>query len=245
MITCLYIPFTFPGLPGIGCLFTTRQASFHSPATGNASSQGETAFSRGMRHLQKDSGFKAWRTVCQVHGRAMVFCTAEDNCEQTEADALATAESGQALAIRTADCQPILVAHVSGRFIAALHVGWRGNRANTPGLWIERFCRSFGLDPADLLAVRGPSLSPHKSEFIHFDQEWGEEFLPYFDPFQRTVNLWQLTRDQLLQTGLRRENIFGLDLCTYSQPELFYSHRRARDQGRQAGLIWIKDTLKS
>ncbi|MCF8103962.1 MAG: polyphenol oxidase family protein [Desulfohalobiaceae bacterium] len=240
MSNCRSIPFTFPGLPQVGCLFTTRQASSFSPSSGQSSSQKETAFSMGLGRLQKELGFKAWRTVHQVHGQAMVFCTAKNSCAQTEADALATAESGLALVVRTADCQPVLLTHASGRFIAALHVGWRANRANTPGIWIDTFCRTFGVEPADLLAVRGPSLSPRKSEFIRFDREWGIGFRLYYNPEQKNVNLWQLTRDQLLQAGLDQENIYGLDLCTHSLPELFFSHRRGRDQGRQAGLIWIR-----
>jgi hypothetical protein len=56
------------------------------------------------------------------------------------------------------------------------------------------------------------------------------------------MDLWRLTRDQLLQAGVRSENIFGLDLCTYEQKETFFSYRRDRQCGRQAGLIWIRPT---
>jgi hypothetical protein len=119
-------------------------------------------------------------------------------------------------------------------------VGWRANRANAPGVWTRAFCERYGLDPRDVYAVRGPSLSPQKSEFVHFEREWGDAFRDYFHPGRRTVNLWRLTRDQLTQAGIAEENIFGLDLCTYSLPELFYSHRRSADPERQAGLIVVQ-----
>ena len=37
------------------------------------------------------------------------------------------------------------------------------------------------------------------------------------------MNLWRLTRDQLLEAGLPDEGIFGLDLCTASMPDSFFS----------------------
>ena len=47
-----------------------------------------------------------------------------------DGDGLATARPGQALIIKTADCQPILLAHKSGKYVGALHAGWRGNVQN-------------------------------------------------------------------------------------------------------------------
>ena len=48
-----------------------------------------------------------------------------------------------------------------------------------------------------------------------------------------------LTRDQLLEAGLPDEGIFGLDLCTASMPDSFFSYRRNGICGRQANVIWI------
>ena len=35
------------------------------------------------------------------------------------------------------------------------------------------------------------------------------------------------------------EGIFGLDLCTASMPDSFFSYRRDGICGRQANVIWI------
>ena len=72
-----------------------------------------------------------------------------------------------------------------------------------------------------------------------FEAEFGEAFRPYFDHRTRRVDLWRLTRDQLVAAGLSRDRIFGLDLCTRSLP-LFFSYRRDKTTGRQASLIWIR-----
>jgi hypothetical protein len=64
-------------------------------------------------------------------------------------------------------------------------------------------------------------------------------FRRYFDPATCRVNLWQLTRDQLMAAGVPGRQIFSIDLCTASSP-LFFSYRRAPTTGRQAGIIWKK-----
>jgi hypothetical protein len=179
----------------------------------------------------------------QVHGTDIAFISGPDRQYTAEtrpvADALATAVPHQALVVSVADCQPLLLAHVTGRFIAALHVGWRANRADAPGMWVKQICDAYRAVPQEIMAVRGPSLGPGWSEFTHFTTEWGSHFTHYYHPATQTVDLWQMTRNQLLQAGLYLHNIFSLDLCTYSLPQLFYSYRRDKTVGRQAGIIWI------
>ncbi len=243
-ISC--IPFQFPGLEGVQCLFTTRiaRSSSGKALTGNLARTlpgREYEAEDNIAALQEEHGIGAWREMRQVHGTDIAFL--EDlprSSMPPRADALATGLPGQALVIKVADCQPVLLAHASGGAIAALHVDWRANRKNAPGLWTRAFCERYGLDPRRVYAVRGPSLSPQKSEFIHFEREWGESFRDYFHADRRTVNLWRLTRDQLTGAGVPEENIFGLDLCTHTLSELFFSHRRSGDLERQAGLIVVQ-----
>ena len=154
-------------------------------------------------------------------------------------DGLATDKPGIGLIIKTADCQPVLVAHKGGRHIAAFHIGWRGNRLRFLQSGIAGFCGRYGLDARDLLAVRGPSLGPQRSEFVNYGKEWGPDFANWFNARDKTMNLWRLTRDQLLEAGLPDEGIFGLDLCTASMPDSFFSYRRDGICGRQANVIWI------
>ena len=91
------------------------------------------------------------------------------------------------------------------------------------------------------MAVRGPSLGPARAEFIHFDTEWGADFRPWFQPESRTMDLWGLTRHQLMEAGLLSRHIFGVDICTASNPRLCFSHRHHPASGRQASLIWRRE----
>lgn len=229
-----HIPFVFPGLERVQCRFTTCFGA-HRTKSGDCRTQ-----------IQELLDAPSWLDMEQVHGPDIVFITDPDRQyseSRPVADALATDLPCQALAVSVADCQPLLLAHTSGRFIAALHVGWRANRAGAPGLWIQRICAKYKILPSEIMAVRGPSLGPGKSEFVNFGAEWGPDFSDYFNQTTRTVDLWRMSRDQLVQAGLVPENIFSLDLCTYCLPGLFYSYRRDRTIGRQAGVIWIEPSL--
>ena len=237
------IPFTFPGLEKVRVAFTTRRGGSSS----GHCSQGNLSYAVGdsPQHVQANRaalstacGFDTLVETKQVHGTRLIH-TEAPLAETLEADGMATATPGLGLCVKTADCQPVLLAHTSARAVAALHIGWRGNRAAFPQQAVQQFCELYTLSPKDILAVRGPSLGPGKSEFIHFEREWGADFHPYYHHERCSMDLWRLTRDQLLYAGLPAANIFSLDLCTYSLPSLFFSYRRDQACGRQAGLIWI------
>ena len=241
------IPFAFPGLDRVSCVFTTRRGGASLPPFDAANLSFDVgdqpeSVAENRRALAARLGLAAWCECRQVHGDALHIepaATPIDAPATCEGDALATSAPGCALAVKTADCQPVLLAHESGRFVAALHVGWRGNVLNLPGSAVARLSAHYDCAPSELYAVRGPSLGPEAAQFTNFEAEFGASFREFFDPETQTVDLWRLTRRQLEQAGLRPERIFGLNLCTRTRAQDFFSFRAARTTGRQVGLIWI------
>ncbi len=239
-----FIPFKFPGINGVECVFTTRLGGI---------SQGEFSFANlsfdvgddvknvetNRKLLLSTMGISNIVELKQVHGEKLTKIE-EIPEEDLEADALVTSMQNTALLIKTADCQPVLVAHKSGKYIGAFHVGWRANRGKFIVEWIKKFCVLYDISPEDICAVRGPSLDPAHSEFVNFAQEFGNDFKKYYDPENQTVDLWTLTRDQLLMTGILEKNIFSIDLCTYCLEDIFFSYRRNKRCGRQGGIIYRK-----
>ena len=244
------IPFVFTGIAGVRCAFQICGPRGADPFAGNISlsvGSDPDAAARNRRDLAVACGVSGLAEMRQVHGDVTVFEPNSIDATASpvlEADGMAASRSSfgpdLGLMIKTADCQPILLAHASGQYVAALHVGWRGNRINYPGTAVREFCLRYGLDPVEISAVRGPSLGPSAAEFINFASEWGTEFLPWFDATRQTMDLWSLTRHQLQVAGLLPERIFSLDLCTYSLPEILFSHRRDKHCGRQGSVIWME-----
>jgi YfiH family protein len=73
-------------------------------------------------------------------------------------DGLITDTPGLLLAIKTADCVPILVVDRKRKAVAAFHAGWRGTAARIVEKGIGEMRRQFRSDPEDLRAAIGPCI---------------------------------------------------------------------------------------
>ena len=250
-----FIPFQFPGVPNVSCAFTGRafgNVSLDLAARSDAELRparpdlwAQTVQTR--RAIPSALGVSAFAEVHQVHGVQTVFEPEAQDPDQPaviDADGLAATRPNLALMIKTADCQPILIAHEGGRHIMALHSGWKGNRQDYAFLAVGEFCERWSLRPSELWAVRGPSLGPAAAEFTNFSTEWGPDFAPWFDEHARTMDLWTLTRHQLQRAGLLPSRVLGLDICTHDNARHFFSYRAFRrhglPDGRQSSFIWIR-----
>lgn len=253
MAAIAFFPFEFIGIPSVGCAFTSRRGGVSEPPHDSANLSYEVGddpdkVRENRRLLMERFELTGWCECRQVHGdilHADMAPTDPGVMATLEGDGMATAEPGHGLVVKTADCQPILLAHRSGKYVAGLHSGWRGNQCGFPTSGVRSFCEAYRLDPKDIFAVRGPSLSPAAAEFVNFDDDFGPKFKEYHDPETHTVDLWQLTRDQLMAAGVPEAQIFGMDLCTMGLDDTFFSYRKAmrspvKETGRQAGIIWIK-----
>ncbi len=73
-------------------------------------------------------------------------------------DGMITKAPGVLLAIKTADCVPVLVADVKRRVVGAFHAGWRGSVARVVEKGVGEMRRQFGSAPGDLRAAIGPCI---------------------------------------------------------------------------------------
>ncbi|HEX5034827.1 MAG TPA: peptidoglycan editing factor PgeF [bacterium] len=179
--------------------------------------------------------------VDQVHGDAIV--TIRDFREAKalrgrKADAIIATVWAVPIAIRTADCVPILLAHPN-RVVAAVHAGWRGTRAGILAKTIQAMEREFEADPAETFAAIGPSICGTCYEV-------GGEVAEHFDPAEdsricrpRTggekfdLDLKAANAAQALAAGLRPENLEIHPECTRCREDLFHSHRGALARGEE------------
>ena len=173
-------------------------------------------------------------TVHQVHSADVVTVTGPIGT-RPRADAMVTNVPGVALAVLTADCQPVLFADVANGVIGAAHAGWRGAldgvlEATVVGM------EGLGADRRRIKAVIGPSISQAAYEV---GPEFIEAFLAEDSDNARFFANGEDGRYQfdLPGFGLHRLRQSGIGQaewtrhCTYADPERFYSYRRTTHAG--------------
>ena len=162
-----------------------------------------------------------------------------------ETDAVITNQKNVCVAIKTADCVPVLIYDPVKNIIAAVHAGWRGTTQNIVQNTINQMIACFGSNPSDLWAGIGPSISP---EIYEVGEEVWSQFAPEFyrptNPFKkdkRLLDLWKANSNQLTSLGVPENQIEVAGICTMSNPELFFSARRdGAKTGRMATGIWLR-----
>jgi len=93
----------------------------------------------------------------QIHS-GIVYCVEAVATKPLVGDGLITNARGLLLAIKTADCVPVLVADVQRRTVGAFHAGWRGTVARIVEKGVGEMRRQFGSMPGDLRAAIGPCI---------------------------------------------------------------------------------------
>src|SRR5262249_37967982 len=148
-----------------------------------------------------------------------------------EADALWTDRSGIAVAVRVADCVPILLADEKGHRIAAVHSGWRGAMLRVAARAVEALAEQ-GSEPRQMIAAIGPSIrrccySVSPSLAAQFSSEFGADVITLRDN-ETHLDLALTVRRTLEQAGVPASQIDVLSHCTACDQQKFFSHRRDR-----------------
>jgi YfiH family protein len=103
--------------------------------------------------------------VKQIHSDIILEAdakTAWDQEQRPEGDGIFTTTPGTRVAVKTADCLPVLIAARNGTFACAIHAGWRGL---TSGILPRAIELASGFDRRDQLMVAiGPAISREQFE---------------------------------------------------------------------------------
>ncbi|MFD0725769.1 peptidoglycan editing factor PgeF [Lysobacter brunescens] len=240
----------WPAPPGIHAFTTLRhgagasQAPFHTFNLGNryaAEGDAPAVVERNRAELVRIAGLPAephW--LRQVHGIDVVRVDGPGQGAEPAADASVTSTPGTVLAILTADCLPVVFAADDGSEVAAAHAGWPGLSAGM----LEATVAAMRTPPDRLVAWIGPAAGPERYEigaevrdrFLAWDACVDTAFVPT-RPGHWRVDLFAIARMRLARAGVAR--VYGGDVCTLSDPQRFFSHRRDARTGRMVTLVWI------
>ncbi|MDG2989665.1 peptidoglycan editing factor PgeF [Candidatus Synechococcus calcipolaris G9] len=192
----------------------------------------------------------------QVHGNRVVLAgdilAQGETATYLDADALISTGPNQALWVCSADCVPVLIGDRQTGRVAAIHAGWRGTSMEVVPKTIQTLCQ-LGSALPDLAIALGPaisgtvyqvglsvaiaigetlvSLDSHQSpeeQVAHLQAQTRGLLLPDPEPGRVRLDVRQANVLQLLKMGLEPDQISVSPLCTYREPEQFFSYRRER-----------------
>lgn len=179
----------------------------------------------------------------QVHS-AHIVEVAQEGSEGIvgQGDALATQLMSHRIAVKTADCVPILLHHPE--IGLAIHAGWRGLAQDILAESV-RFVEAKGIDPSKCEWAIGPAISPASFEIgpevlEHFQNHPAYSSDLAWSAFKGARDRWHLDLQQLavlrlMRFGFEPQRISVLRSDTKTNEALWHSYRRS---GEKAGRNW-------
>ena len=170
-----------------------------------------------------------------------------------QADGIVTNLSGIGLSILGADCAPILFYDKKSKTIGACHAGWRGGANNIIEATVSKM-ETLGALRSQIIAIIGPAIQKDSYE-IGEDVANIIRSCSFFNKnqlflSQREPNKYLFDLPLLLKQSLKSamiNNIGDVNMDTYENNNLFFSHRRSKHNksnelqitGRQISVIGI------
>ena len=175
--------------------------------------------------------------IKQTHSSKVIRITQNNLDKSIKADGVITSLNDVVLGILTADCAPIIIYDDKNKFICNLHSGWKGSLNNISKKAIKLFDK-YQIKRKNLSAIVGPCLGVKNYEvdknfekrFIKKDVRYSK-FFQYKNKQKSYFNLRALINFQLSELGLKQ--IYNINRDTYSNDNLFFSHRRATHKGQK------------
>jgi polyphenol oxidase len=183
----------------------------------------------------------------QVHGKNVEYATEEDKGKGAldydrsfaDTDGFITDKKNVSIAILTADCLSVFIYDPQRPAVALLHAGWRSTEKNISQAGVSRMREKFGSQPKDLFVGFGPSIRS-----CCFEVEEGFKSNFSFGLLKKDGRVFMdialINQRQLVDCGVREENIFDPQLCTFSSNDFFSFRKEAEAAGRLISVMMLK-----
>lgn len=153
-------------------------------------------------------------------------------------DAVITNLRGVCIGVSTADCIPVILYDQQCGVIAAAHAGWRGTVGRIVEKTLSTMTSTYGTKPENVVAAIGPGISLDSFEigdevYAEFDnagfdmQYIAVRYPDSKDPAREKwhINLPLCNKLQLMNCGVKEDNVFVSDIDTYTNTDQFFSAR--------------------
>ncbi len=206
----------------------------------------ENIFENRTRFLDVFEDDFALTSVWQVHGDGIkTVKNAEDVLSTTDKfDGMISMLPKVLIGVKTADCVPVLIGDPKTKAFAAVHAGWRGTVESIAQMAIDRMTEEYGTNPQDLICAIGPAAGCQNYEIGQdvidaFSEKFstsGKLFKPT-RPGHALIDLHIANSDQLLEKGVKQDNIFTAPFCTMDRTDLFFSYRVEKKKFGKTGRL--------
>lgn len=172
-----------------------------------------------------------------------------DDADIKSADASITTQAGIALAVKTADCIPLLLLCPKTKMIAAVHAGWQGALNMIAEKTVMRMA-DMGAKPSRMVAAFGPNI--HERSFQVQDDVRDKfraaqpDTIGFFKPFRDRwlMDVAGIVAHQLSRAGVR--NMWHSPTNTFTSDK-HHSFRKRDDDpsnetARNVSFIALKNT---
>ena len=208
-----------------------------SPAPGNTATATTPAKPGDKKSVKSEKLSSSWADDALIVDRPLTGADRFDGGW----DALVTDQPGTMVAVRTADCVPVLVHDVRRRVVAAIHAGWRGAVAGIVPKTLMLMQTRFGADLERLHVSIGPSagvccyeVDEPVLEEVRSRFAWWEAVLRDHREGKARLDLKALIRRQVQDCGIDSARVTSVNVCTICHEDLFFSYRR---EGRVIGTM--------
>ncbi len=202
--------------------------------SGSLDAEGKPAFDGGVP-------FPFYAAYRQIHSTRIRYLTGGER-EDWEGDGFVTDRPGLGIAVRTADCLPILMEDAQAGVIGAVHAGWRGTVAGIAPDCVRRMCE-HGADAARITVAIGPCIHPEcyevGADFVAaVRNQRGETFAAgHIREIEgkNHADLPGMNRELLEEAGILPAHIFLSPTCTCCRTDRCFSFRG--DAGRKGTML--------
>ena len=173
----------------------------------------------------------------QIHSPDVIVATAPWTRENApRADAIVTRTPGLAIGVSTADCGPVLFADGEAKVVGAAHAGWKGALTGVVEATIAAM-EKLGASRGNISAAIGPLIRQPNyevgAEFVERFMVTDKNNARYFIPSKRAdhamFDLPGFIKSRLEAAEIK--SVEDLGLCTYAEPDRFFSYRRTTHRG--------------
>lgn len=191
-----------------------------------------------LSKIKRELSIPALALCNQCHGND-IYLVKNIPSKRPSCDALITNRKNIGLLIKHADCQAALFYDPVNQAIGAAHSGWRGAVAKIYTQTIQAMQRNFGTDPKNLLVGISPFLGKDHAEFKNYKDEFPKEFWKY-QVRPNYFDFASIAMNELKAAGILSQHVNISTLCTFADPENFYSYRREKSTGRHGTVIALR-----